>query len=60
MLLSGNIQSEQVAVWEMFQIMFYRIINTLRLSGPVLILGNVQSEIVVAGESFQTMILTEH
>jgi len=44
----------------MFKQRYYRNINILRLSRPVLLSGNLQSEHVAAGESVQTKILSEH
>jgi len=59
-LLSGNVQSEHVAVGESFKQPYYRYINTLIFCRPVLRPGNVQSENVAAGEMVQTTILSEH
>jgi len=42
-----------------FKQRYYRNINTLRVSRPVLISGNFQSEHVAAGKSVQTTILSE-
>jgi len=41
----------------MYKHRYYRDINTLSLSRPVLLLGNFQSEHVAAGEKFQKKIL---
>ena len=59
MLLSGKVQSEYVAVGEVFKQQYYRNINNLRLCKPLLLSGNVQSENIAAEESVQTTILLE-
>ena len=51
MLLSGNVQSENVEEGKMVKERYYRNINILTLCRPVLLLGNVQSEHVAAGEN---------
>jgi len=55
-LLSGNIQSQHVAVGEAFKQQYYRKLQLLKFCSPVLLSGNLQSEHVAAGEGFQTMI----
>ena len=45
---------------KLFKQRYYRNINTLSLSRPVLLSGNIQSEHIAAGESVQTTILFEN
>jgi len=52
-LLSCNVQSENVAAGKVFKQYFYRNLNTLSHCRPVLLLGNVQSEHVAAGKVFK-------
>jgi len=49
MLLSGNVQSEHVAAGKMLKQRYYRNINNLSLSRPVLLSVNFQYEHVAAG-----------
>jgi len=58
-LLSGNVQSENIAAVKVFKQRYYRNVNALRLFRPVLLSGIVQSEHVATGESVQRMILSE-
>jgi len=55
-LLSGNVQSEEVAAGKVFKQRYYLNINTLRLCWPVLLSDNYQSQLFAAGESVQTTI----
>jgi len=58
-LLSGNIQSENVAAGKVFKKGYYRNINNLRSCRPLLLSGNVQSEYVAARKVFKQTILSE-
>jgi len=59
-LLSGNVQSQNVAAGEEFKQRYFRKINNLSNCRPELLSGNVQSEQVSAAEIVQTTILLEH
>jgi len=58
-LLSGNLQSENVVAEENFKQQCYLYLNNLSFRWPVLLSGNNHSEHVAAVESFQTTILSE-
>ena len=59
-LLSGKVQSDNVAEGKVFKQRYYRNLHTLSLFRPVSLSGNVQSENVAAVESVETTILPEH
>ena len=48
MSLSGNVQSEHVAEFEVFKQRYNRKLSSLFLCRPVLLSGNLQSEQVAA------------
>jgi len=48
-LLSGNLQSENVAAGKDFKLRYYRNLNALSLCRPVLLSGNVKSKHVATG-----------
>jgi len=57
---SGNVQSEHVAVGEIFIQRYYRNFNTLNLCWPVLHSGNDQCEHVAGGVNFHKKLLSEN
>jgi len=59
LLISGNVQSENVAAVERNQKRYYWNFNIFSLCRPVLLTGNAQCEQIAAVEIFPTMILSE-
>ena len=59
MLLSGNVQSEDVGAGQMVQTTILLNISTLSISRPALLSRYVQSEHIAAEESVQKTILSE-
>ena len=58
-LLSVNVQSEDVTAVEIFKQRYYRNLNNLSFCRPVLLIGHFQSEHVAEAERVQKTILSE-
>jgi len=59
MSLSGNVQSEHVAEFEVFKQRYNRKLSSLFLCRPVLLSGNLQSEQVAAAWMVQETVKSE-